>query len=346
MDKKDVTFHISVGSVVTVVVVLLAFGLLFYLKNLALVVLTAIVFASAIEPAVLFFKKYHIPRVLGVIFTYLIVFGFLAAVFAFLFPPILDEAGGFLQSLPEVASEIDIADSSFFGAGQVVNSLSLQDAILDLQSNLTTTTEGLFASISTIFGGLFSFLLVVLLSFYFAVREQGIDDFLRVVTPLKHEDYVLDLWKRSQRKIGLWIQGQLVLSLIIFILLYLGLSILQVPYALLLAIFAALLELIPVFGSLVAAVPGVAVAFVSGGATLGLIVLGLYIIVNQFQGNLIYPLVVKKIVGVPPLLVILSMIVGAQLAGFLGIILSVPIVATLQEFLSDIDKKKRAAKKS
>jgi predicted PurR-regulated permease PerM len=177
-------------------------------------------------------------------------------------------------------------------------------------------------------------------SFYFAVQETGIDDFLRLVTPVEHEQYVVSLWRRSQDKIGKWMQGQLLLGLIVGVLLYLGLVILGVPYALLLAVLAAIFELIPVFGQILAALPAIAVAFGDGGVTAALLVLGLYLIVQQFESNLIYPLVVKKIVGVPPLLVILALLIGAKLAGFLGILLSVPIAAALQEFINDIQKKK------
>ena len=71
---------------------------------------------------------------------------------------------------------------------------------------------------------------------------------------------------------------------------------------------------------------------------MALLVLALYVIMQQFEGNLIYPLVVTKIVGVPPLMVMLSLIVGAQVAGFLGILLSVPLAAVLQEVVADLDK--------
>ena len=69
-------------------------------------------------------------------------------------------------------------------------------------------------------------------------------------------------------------------------------------------------------------------------------------IIQQFENHLIYPLVVKKVVGVPPLLVIIALIIGAKLAGFLGIILSVPAAAALQELVKDIqkDKEKKLAK--
>lgn len=191
------------------------------------------------------------------------------------------------------------------------------------------------------FGGLFSFVLIIVFSFYFAVQERGIASFLRIITPPKHEKYAIDLWKRSQLKIGLWMQGQLLLALIIGVLVYLGMMILGVKYALLLALLAAVAELIPLFGPVLAAIPAVAIGFIDGGATLGFLVVGFYVIIQQFENHLIYPLVVKKVVGVPPLLVILALLVGGQLAGFLGIIIAVPLAATLMEFLNDLEKDKK-----
>jgi len=82
------------------------------------------------------------------------------------------------------------------------------------------------------------------------------------------------------------------------------------------------------------------IGFVDGGVTGALLVTGLYVVVQQFEAHLIYPVVVKKVVGVPPLLVILSLIIGAKLAGFLGIVLSVPIAGAIQEFVTDIDRRK------
>jgi predicted PurR-regulated permease PerM len=167
---------------------------------------------------------------------------------------------------------------------------------------------------------------------------------LQVVTPLRHQKYVLSLWKRSQIKIGLWMQGQLLLGLIVGVLTYLGLVILGVPYALFLAPLIALFELIPVFGPILAAIPAVIVAFGTGGVSLGFLTVGLYLIVQQFESHLIYPLVVRKVVGVPPLLVIIGLIVGAKVAGFLGIILSVPIAGALKEYIDDVNKAKLQGK--
>ena len=194
---------------------------------------------------------------------------------------------------------------------------------------------------SAIFGGLMGFVLVVVFSFYFAVQETGVDDFLRVVTPLRYQERVQNLWKRSQIKIGLWMQGQLALALIIGVLVYLGLTILGVPYALLLGLLAAVFELIPVFGPVLSAIPAAAIALTDGGVTLMFLVIGLFAVIQQFENHLIYPLVVTKVVGVPPLLVILALLVGAKLAGFLGIILSVPAAAVIQELVYELGQERK-----
>lgn len=136
-------------------------------------------------------------------------------------------------------------------------------------------------------------------------------------------------------------QGQILLSVIVGVLVYLGLLIIGIPYALLLAVFAGFAEIVPIFGSLLAGAVAVIVGFSSGGFAIAVIVLGLYIVVNQFESNLIYPLIVKKIVGIPPLMVIVGLIAGYTLAGFLGALLSVPVSAAALEFLNDFDKRKR-----
>ena len=75
-------------------------------------------------------------------------------------------------------------------------------------------------------------------------------------------------------------------------------------------------------------------------------VLGLYVIIHQFENQLIYPLVVKKVVGVSPIVSIVALVAGWQLAGFLGIVLSVPIATVFIEFFDDFEKDKIESQKN
>jgi predicted PurR-regulated permease PerM len=341
MDKR---FAVSItpGTLIAALVIGAGAYAFWILRGLALLVLTAIVIASAIEPGVNFIAKYKIPRVLAVLLMYILVIGSFFSILYFFFPPIIADAQSFLATAPQYLNSLNLSSLSNIGdSGGASQNNSIIGTLVNFQSIFTAGSAGVFRLAATFFGGIFSFFLVIVLSFYFAIQETGVEDFLRLVTTPKREEYVANLWHRAQRKIGLWMQGQILLSVIVGVLVYLGLLIMGVPYALLLAVFTAMAEIVPIFGSLVAGGAAVVVAYSSGGVALGFIVAGLYIVVNQFETNLIYPLVVKKVVGIPPLLVILALIAGGELAGFLGVLLSVPVAAALQEFISDLDRVKR-----
>ncbi|HYF10269.1 MAG TPA: AI-2E family transporter [Candidatus Paceibacterota bacterium] len=342
------TLVISSGSILRVILFVLLFAALFYLRDIALIILTAVVLASAIEPGVTWFKKRGIGRLAAVIIIYLLVAITFVGLFYFFLPPILDDIVGFLGTVPQIVPQElnSLVPSS--GAAEFISEktaglgdlLSLQQFFDEFRSAVSGISGGVVNATSLVFGGLLSLILIAVLSFYFAVQETGVDDFLEVITPVRHQEYILGLWKRAQFKIGLWMQGQLLLGLIVGVLTYLGLTILGVPYALLFAILIVFFELIPVFGPIIAATPAVIVAFSVGGVQLGLMTAAFYLIVQQFESHLIYPLVVRKVVGVPPILVIISLIVGAKLAGFLGVLISVPVAAAMKEYLDDLQKAK------
>ncbi|OGC84408.1 hypothetical protein A3F55_00310 [Candidatus Adlerbacteria bacterium RIFCSPHIGHO2_12_FULL_53_18] len=341
---QNFSISVSPGSILIGILLVLTVAVLWFLRDLVLILLTAIVIASAIEPAVHALMRRKVSRLLSVILVYLLVASVFFGIIFFFVPPVLDDAAAFFAQLPTTLSELDFgAVTGGLLPDDIAATLSVADILREISTSLGGSTGGAIATLSAFFGGIASFVLIVVFSFYFSVQETGVDDFLRVVTPIKEQAYVLHLWKRSQEKIGKWMQGQLVLAVIVGILVYLGLTILGVPYALLLAVLAAVFEIIPVFGPIFAAIPGIAVALVHGGPTEALLVIGLYVIVQQFEAHLIYPVVVKKVVGVPPLLVILALIVGYELAGFLGILLSVPIAGAIQEFVSDVDREKTRA---
>lgn len=345
MMNGQVNLSITTGTIIRTLLLLAGAWLLFYLKELVLVVLTAIVLASAVEPAARTLMRRKIPRTVAVLLVYLVFLGSFFGLFYFFVPPVLSETLNLMSTLPSFVDALNQQTDAFgstVASFSVTNdsAISLPHIISQVRTTLAAVSADTLGAASAIFGGVLSFILIVVFSFYFAVQETGIDDFLRVITPVKNQRYVIDLWKRAQVKIGLWMQGQILLAVIVGVLVYLGLTIIGIEYALVLAVIAALFELIPVFGPVLSAVPAVVIAFGTGTAGLAFLVIALYVIIQQFENHLIYPLVVTKVVGVPPLLVILALLVGWQLAGFLGIILSVPFAAAIQEFIHDIQHRR------
>jgi predicted PurR-regulated permease PerM len=343
--------QISSGTIIKAIVIALLFVALYYLRDILLVVVLAIVIASSVEPGTQWFLRRRVPRILAVLLIYSAAVVTLVGVFYFLFLPLLNQSASFLSTLPGYLGELQVwnplQNSEFLSSGGSViqgfsEHFSLAQIVEQINSTISNLSNGFFSTASTVFGGVLSLVLVVVLSFYLSVESDGVSNFLRIVTPAKNENYVLSLWKRSQHKIGLWMQGQIVLAIIIAMLVFLGLTLLGIENALLLAMLAGLFEIIPLFGPILAAIPAVTLALVTSGMSSALMVVGLYIIIHQFENQLIYPLVVRKIVGVPPLVSILALVVGFKLAGFVGLLISVPVATMLIEFLNDVEKHKTA----
>lgn len=336
------SIHITSGSIIKTILFVLLVALLWYIRDIVVILLTSVVIASAVEPGINVLRRQGLSRIFAVITLYLFVAVVFFGILFIFIPPVLNDAASFLEQLPTTLSSLDLttATHGLLSWGDVTQQVSSANFLQEISATLGGSTQGVVWTLSAFFGGALSFVLIVVFSFYFSMQETGVDDFLRVVTPKEHEAYVLHLWKRSQEKIGKWMQGQLILAVIVGVLIYLGLLILGVNDALFLAVIAGIFELIPVFGQIMAAIPAVAVGFASGGVTEAILVAGLFLVVQQFEANLIYPVVVKKVVGVPPLLVILALLVGFKLFGFLGVLLSVPIAGAIQELVADIDKQK------
>lgn len=350
-EKKDTVISVTAGTIVKTIAIIVGFWVLYILRDLVLVVVTAIIIASSVEPLVKFLGRHRIPRIPAVLSVYLALAGLFVGIFSVFIPPLLGDFADFAQKLPSIATEIstdlfggnaDLLSKSKTLIADVAEGVSPQE-IISILSNAGDLSQGTVGTIGAVFGGIFSFILIIVLSFYFAMQEHGIQNFLRIVIPFGREDYAIDLWERSRAKIGKWMQGQLLLGILIFVIVYLGLTIFAVPYALTLALIAGLLEIIPVFGPIIAAIPAVALAFSTGGTTLALIITIFYVLVQQFESHLIYPLVVRKIVGLPPIMVILALIIGFDLAGILGVLIAVPVAAALMELVEDIEKKKGIA---
>jgi len=343
--EKNVLININTSSVFKTLAILALFYGLFFLRDIVLVVLTSVLLASAIEPATVWFGKRRIPRILAVLSIYLVGIIFFSSIFYFLLIPLLAETTNLLENLPDYLSVLEVWNPTQDGfLGQpVLKDLSESFSIQEFANQASALLSGsinLLGVASALFGGTLSLILIVVLSFYLAVQEAGVAKFLRLVTPIKYETYATNLWKRTEIKIGLWVQGQIVLAVIVGVLTYLGLMLLGISNALLLAFLAAVFEIIPVFGPIIAAVPAVMIGVTDGGPTLAFLVTGLYIIIQQFESQLLHPLVVKKVVGLPPIVVILALIVGFKLAGFLGILLAVPLATIALVFFEDWENRK------
>lgn len=318
----------------------------FQVYQFLLGVVVSIVLASAIEPVILWARRQRIPRLPAVVAVYFLTALCLSGFFYFLLLPLIGEVAGFVKTLTIYTNSIENESilSGMFETQNIFPNIDTPAIIGDVSSYLSEfsnfLSQGVFNSLTLVSGGVISFILIIVLSFYLAVQDDGIAKFLKAITPVQHESYVTNLWHRSNFKIGRWMQGQILLGALVMLLVYVGLLIIGVPHALLLAVLAGILELIPLFGPVLAAIPAVFVAYAALGPTTALVVVGLYVVIQQLENHIIYPMVVKKVIGVPPMISIIALVIGGQLGGFLGLLVAVPIAAIIMEFIADWEKKK------
>jgi len=331
---------ISTSTIFRVIFILLALFFIYVIKDILVLLFFAVIIASAVDLPARYFDKLKIPRVISVLFIYLIAVGVIIGLLILFIPSLSQEIKAFSEKFPSYANEL-------YQKFQRLQSSSLQfeKIVQGTQEILGNIGESLKASATTIlaktfdfFGGLASVAIVIVVSFYLAVQKNGIETLLKTLTPKRHEDYVLRLWKRAQRKMGQWFQGQLFLAVVVGAGVYLGLSLLNVRFALLLAIIAGLLELLPYIGPVLAAIPAVILAFFQS-PILALWVIILYLVVQQLENYIFVPLIMKKAVGLNPVVVIITLLIGGKLLGIVGLILAVPATAVLAEFFRDIKRK-------
>ncbi|MEW6610929.1 MAG: AI-2E family transporter [Patescibacteria group bacterium] len=326
---------ISYRSIFRVLGVLAVMGFLYVVRDIIALLFVALVFSAAIDPFVDSFAKRQIPRALGILIVYVLVLGIFGITLTLLIPPLVTEVRQLAESFPYYYDKLSMGVNYLRDAsGGVASSENVQQIVGSFEKALTTVTAGVFTTISSIFGGVVSFFIILVLTFYMVVDEDGIKRFLQVVTPENAHQGVIALTIKIQDKIGLWLRGQLILMLIIALLTFIGLTLIGVPYALVLALVAGVTEIIPYAGPVIGAIPAIFIAF-TVSPSMGLWTVFWYILVQQAENHLIVPKVMQKTTGLNPIIVILAVLIGARLSGILGALLAVPIASAIEVIIHE-----------
>src|SRR3989344_738974 len=331
------SMEISISGAFKVIFLILSLLFLYLVRNVIIILFFAVIIASAVGPFANWLESKRFPRLLGVLLLYLAFFALGVFVLSLVVPFLASELGDLTQALPQFVSNI----SGALEKAQQTSTGGYFDFLSEIQNMLDSFSQFLFAYsqsafslIINIFGGALSFMAIIIISFYLSVMRKGIAGFISSILPEKYEGYVIGLWKRAELKVGRWLQGQLLLALSVGLMVFVGLSLLGVKYALLLGVLAMILEIVPIVGPVVSAIPGVILAFAQS-PTLGIWVLVFYVAVQQLENHIFTPLIIGKTVGLNPVTVILALLIGGQIAGIIGLLLSVPVAVIVVEVLED-----------
>ncbi|MBU1326868.1 AI-2E family transporter [Patescibacteria group bacterium] len=320
--------EISHRTIIFTVLLLVGLWFLVQIRDILFLVFVSFILMSALRPLVDSLERVKIPRILAVLFIYGIVLGVFSAGIAQTVPTFITQSNKFIQVLPGVVERV----LPYWHIDERV----LAQQLSPIGENVIRITVGVFSNIVTT-------LSILVFTFYFLLARTHTDEFLSKFMGAEAAGRVIAVVGIIEKRLGAWVRGQVFLMFIVGALVYVGLAILRVEFALPLAIIAGLLEIVPVIGPVVSAIPAVLITLATS-PFLALSVVALYIIVQQLENNLIVPLVMKKSVGLSPLVTILSLMIGARLAGLSGAILAVPVLLVLQEsigaFLAENMKRK------
>lgn len=319
--------EISSRTIVFTVFFLLGLGFLWQIRDLIFSLLIAFIISGALKPAVNFLESKKIPRVLATIVVYFFFVFVFFCLFTLIIPPLVTELVSLFKNLP------GIIKSTLPSLGSTFN--------FDFFSrNLPSITNQTFEFIKGLFGNAIFISSTLFFGFYLLSERNLTHKLLGNFFEERELNRITMIMDRAQKRMSGWFWGEIILMLVVGSLTYVGLAAFKIKYALALAVLAGILEVIPNIGPILSAVPAVLIGL-STSPILGLSMVALYFIVQQLENNVVVPLIMKKVTGLHPIVILISLVIGSKLAGVIGVILAVPTTLLLETIIIEWNKMTR-----
>ena len=322
------------ASLVVVGVVLAAY-LLYQLRLLLILIFLAILLAAGLYGIVRFFERF-LPRILAVLASYALLIGVFVLVLFLIFPPLVRGVVEFVDDLPNIADSLRAGTISLIdgiaGAGtgeEIVDTLTegAQDAAPELGSLLSVPLT--LASILT------NTLVVVFLSALMLIERDRARAWVLEFVDERDRDAVLGVSRNALLKLGAYVRGQLLVMAIIGVGSGVGMWVLGVPFAVPLGALSFITAAIPLAGAFIAGGPIVLVALTVSPGT-ALLMAAWLVVLQQLEGSVITPYIQGRVVNLSAIAVLLGVLAGTSIAGIVGGIIAIPLVAVADVVLRDI----------
>lgn len=336
MNHQEHLLDISWGTILKIALASLGFYMIYLVRDILIWLVFAIIISVLFNPIIDFLQKRRIPRPIATVFVYIIAFSALGFLIYLTAPVFVSEIQKFSQFFPQYFEKV-APPLKDFGLEAFE---SFESFIQSFKDWLVKASASILGAISAIFGGIFSTLTIFTLALFLSLEEKGMERGIRIFSPKGQEDYILTLWKTCQNKVSGWFGVKILGCLFVGLFSYIALCLLKIDYPLALSLFAAITNIIPIVGPIIA---GVIIAIISALDSLSkaVIILIIFILIQQIEGNILTPILTKKFIGLPPVLVLVSLMIGAKLWGILGAILAIPLAGVIFEFLRDFLKKRK-----
>jgi predicted PurR-regulated permease PerM len=350
MSGESTTSHVAYRAVLLAAGLLL-FGLLFrQLMTLMLAVLFTVIIAIPLAAAATKLERRGVPRPAGALLSLVGAVALLALVIGLLIPPFIDQTNEFVDDVPGIVSDLERSYADLTGE----SSGDVGDRVKDVARNWTDDPASLIGPITSIglnvAGILAAMVLILITSYYLAVRPDPLVDGLISLAPPSRREHVRHVLARLRNAWIGWMQGVGVDMIVSGVLVFIALSLIGLDFAIFFAVLSALLVVVPYFGAIAGAIPPILLALTDSPGK-AVLVLVAYVAVQQVEGNVIVPLVMAQTVSLHPAVIAIGVVVVGQLFGFVGLFVAVPILSLLvisvEEFwvkpIEDADRARRRA---
>ncbi|WP_026189011.1 AI-2E family transporter [Orenia marismortui] len=325
---------------ILLLIIVITLYFLYQVRMILLPFILAVLLAYLINPLIEELMERGQPRLGALIFVFGVLIALLSFIFIKLFPAIINELDVLAHRLPEYIGKIK---RLIFEINQNYERIELPKTLTTVLDKVIRRFEEITLEfiertsrvILSILSRVLSLIMAPILSFYILKDLESIKCSLWELVPKKRRRSIKLLLGRINIALFGFFKGQLIISLAVGILSVIGLYFLKIKFYLLIGILVGIFNIIPYFGPLLGALPAMIMASFRSNKLVFLVVL-LFFIIQQIEGNIIAPKIMGKEVGLHPIVIIFSLLAGGELLGIIGMLIAIPIAAIIKEIMKYI----------
>ncbi len=279
------------------------------------------------------------PRWFAILVIYITVVSIFVLVALIVIPPLVAQATALWARMPD---EFNRFQRLLIRYNLMRRQITLAEAVQNAPNGASADAVGtVLIALSTFAGGIFAIVTVLILSFYFLIETQTMFQYLIRFVPEQRRADMSVATREAVAKVSAWLRAQVMLAGVMGTFAAVGLAFMGVPYFYVVALVAAIGETIPIVGPVIGGVTAVAVAL-TVSPKLALTVGVYFLVLHQFEANILVPKIMERRVGVSPVAVMVALLIGGALWGVIGAILAIPTAAIISVIIEDVVAVRRA----
>lgn len=327
---------VSWGAILKLAVAFFAFYIIYLIRDILVWVMFGLIISVLFDPAIDFLQRLRLSRTAAVFLVYISIFGLMGYLIYLIAPIFIIEIQQFTQLFPVYFEKI----APFLSGLGFDIFQSMDKFMVAVRDWLVNASSSIISSIASIFGNILLVLTVFTISIFFSLEERGMERLICLVLPRKYERNFLEVWHQSQIKISGWFATRFIGMAAVGVMTAIACVVIDIRYPIIFGFMAAILDIVPFIGPLIAGFIITLFALISSWQQ-ALLILVVYTVINQIESNILTPILVRKFLQLPAILVLIAILIGERLWGPVGAVLAIPLFGILFDFTRDFLEKNK-----